>query len=350
MQLTDLGFREELNQWLSENNYSDFELGRVIAEHKERYIVQTQQGELEAEITGNMRYGAQSREDFPAVGDWVALQVFDKNMAIIYHIAPRTSMISRKAVGQKGQIQIIATNIDYGLLVQATDRDFNINRLERYLSICYESKVEPVIVLTKIDLISEEELSQINQQLTARVKDVPVISLSNLSQQGYSQLENVFIKGKTYCLLGSSGVGKSSLVNNLSSQSHMKTDHISTSTNKGRHVTTHRELIVLNNGAIIIDNPGMREVGLANTEHGIQVAFDEIYEIGKNCRFKDCTHTMEAGCAVINAVEAGSVDPDTYDNYLKLYKENSFYESTTQERKRKDKQLGKILKHYKKHN
>ena len=152
MRLEDLGYNSKLEKFRIDNNLNDFEIGRVIAEHKERYIVRTTEGEFEAEITGNMRFTAKSREDFPAVGDWVALTTYDSDFAIIHKILPRFSIIKRQAVGQFGEIQIIAANIDYAFIVQAVDRDFNINRLERYLTICNSSKVSPIIVLSKIDL------------------------------------------------------------------------------------------------------------------------------------------------------------------------------------------------------
>ncbi|HEY0770155.1 MAG TPA: GTPase RsgA, partial [Sphingobacteriaceae bacterium] len=179
----------------------------------------TEKGEFEAEITGNLRFSAKSREDFPAVGDWVAITIHDSNFSIIHSILPRFSVISRQEVGKFGEIQIIATNIDYALLVQAADRDFNINRLERYLTICNSSKVSPIIVLTKIDLIDEEQSFALLEKIKARINNVPIIAISNESQEGYDKLKVIIEKGKTYCMLGSSGVGKSTLLNNLSGKS-----------------------------------------------------------------------------------------------------------------------------------
>ena len=161
MKLEDFGYNDKLQKLRVENNLSDFEIGRVIAEHKERYIVKTENGEYEAEITGNLRFSAKSRIDFPAVGDWVALTTYDAEFSVIHKTLPRLSMITRQAVGQFGEIQIIATNIDYAFLIQAVDRDFNINRLERFLTICYSSKVKPIIVLTKTDLINEQKITVI---------------------------------------------------------------------------------------------------------------------------------------------------------------------------------------------
>ena len=348
MTLEDLGYNNILEKFRIENNLNSFEIGRIIAEHKERYIVKTTQGEFEAEITGNMRFTAKSREDFPAVGDWVALTTYESDFVIIHKILPRFSIIKRQAVGQFGEIQIIATNIDYAFLVQAVDRDFNINRLERYLTICNSSKVSPIIVLSKIDLINEHRISEILENIKVRIKNVPIIAISNESQDGYDMINTTIEKGKTYCMLGSSGVGKSTLLNNLSGKTIMQTDTISHSTNKGRHVTSHRELIILENGGILVDNPGMREVGIVDSTSGLEITFDMIVILSQNCKFKDCTHTNEIGCSVLEAVEKGEIDKASYENYLKMEREKAHFESTVLEKRRKDKEFGKIVKNYKK--
>jgi ribosome biogenesis GTPase len=347
MRLEDLGYNENFEKSRLENNLQDFDLGRVISEHKERYIVKTVNGEFEAEITGNLRFSAKGREEFPAVGDWVALTTYDADFAIIHKILPRFSIIKRQAVGQFGEIQIIATNIDYALIIQAVDRDFNINRLERYLTICYASKVSPIIVLTKTDLITEQQLSELIDSLSTRIKKNPVFAISNETQNGYEAVKEIIKKGKTYCMLGSSGVGKSTLSNNLSGKTIMKTDAISQSTNKGRHVTSHRELIVLESGGILIDNPGMREIGITDSANGLETTFDSIVTISKNCKFKDCTHTNEVGCSVLEAVEIGEINYSSYKNYLKMEREKAHFESTVEEKRKKDKEFGKILKNYK---
>jgi ribosome biogenesis GTPase len=348
MKLEDFGYNEQLEKLRIENKLNDFEIGRVVSEHKERYIVKTEKGESEAEITGNLRFSARSREDFPAVGDWVALINYDPDFSIIHKILPRFSVITRQAVGQTGEVQIIAANIDVAFLVQAVDRDFNINRFERYLTICYSSKVNPVIVLTKTDLITGEKLAEIRNSIHLRIKNVPVVAISNETQDGYDALKKIIEKGKTYCMLGSSGVGKSTLVNNLSGRTIMRTDSISDSTNKGRHVTSHREMIVLENGGILIDNPGMREVGIADSSNGLEITFDMIFSLSKNCRFKDCTHTSEVGCSVLEAVENGEIDKSSYENYLKMEREKAHFEATVAEKRSRDKQFGKMMKNYKK--
>ena len=348
MTLEDLGYYPDLENFRKKENLDSFDVGRVISEHKERYLVKTTENEYEAEILGNFRYSAQIRSDFPAVGDWVAISEYDENKVLIHAILPRKSIIERQNPGKHGEKQVIATNVDYAFIVQAVDRDFNLNRLERYLAICYNSKVIPIILLNKIDLIRESELKDLLHLVQERIEKVPVLAFSNESGDGMKELKSLLEKGKTYCMLGSSGVGKSTLLNNLSGSLLMKTADISQSTNKGRHRTTHRELIVLKSGGIIIDNPGIREVGIADAGAGIESTFNDIVEFSKECRFKDCTHTGEMGCAVISALDRGEIDKDSYNNYLKMEREKSHYESTIAEKRKKDKDLGKMIKHYKK--
>lgn len=348
MRLEDLGYNDEIENFRMEHNLENFEIGRVISEHRERYIIKTINGEFEAEITGNMRFNAKNRADFPAVGDWVTLTTYESDFAIIHNILPRFSTIKRQAIGQFGEVQIIATNIDYAFLVQAVDRDFNINRLERYLTICNSSKVKPIIILTKTDLIDEIQINEIVNSIKIRIKNVPIIPISNETKKGYEAINTIIEKGKTYCMLGSSGVGKSTLLNNLSGKMVMRTDAISLSTNKGKHVTSHRELIILENGGILIDNPGMREVGIADTASGLETTFDRIGRLSGNCRFKDCTHTNEKGCSVLEAVEKGEIDKASYENYLKMEREKAHFESTMEEKRKKDKDFGKMVKTFKK--
>ena len=348
MNLNELGYNNIKAIAGSLDHLSGFEPGRIIAEHKERYLVATAKGEIEAEITGNMRYSASGREDFPAVGDWVALIFYDDDFAIINEVLPRYSIIKRKAVGNKSEVQIIGTNIDYALIMQSANRDFNLNRLERYLTISYSSKVSPIILLTKIDLISKDKLSLLSDQIKQRLGNVPFIAISNKTKSGYKELKQIIKSGKTYCMLGSSGVGKSTLLNKLSGKSMMKTKAINSSSGRGRHVSTHRELIVLANGSILIDNPGMREIGIADSTNGLDTTYDKIAVFAQKCKFHDCSHTNETACAVIEAVDNGEIEESYYQNYLKLQKESAYFESSVQEKRKKDKDLGKILKNYKK--
>lgn len=348
MNLYDFGFNEQLAEYFRNADFGAFLPARVIAEHKERYIVRAETGEYNGEITGTLRFTARGREDFPAVGDWVAVSISDPELAVIHAVLPRHSVIKRQAVGKHAEIQVIAANIDVAFLVQSADRDFNINRLERYLTICYASKVRPIIVLTKIDLIDAAELTAIIERLHSRIDDVSVLAVSSETEEGYPDLRACIAVGKTHCLLGSSGVGKSTLLNHLSGTSRMRTDVISDSTSKGRHVTTHRELVVLDSGGILIDNPGMREVGIADAGEGLERTFDRIGELARDCRFPDCTHTSEIGCRVLEALGSGELDSGTYENFMKMERERAHFESTVADRRRNEKIFGKVLKDYKK--
>ena len=348
-----LGYKDYLDKLrIENNNFGEYEIGRVIAEHKERYIVKHEKGEFEAEITGKLRFSANSREDFPAVGDWVALMNVSEgaDFVIIHSILPRFSILSRQAVNKFGELQIIATNIDYGLIVQSVNRDFNVNRLERYLTLCYSSKIEPIIVISKIDLVDKQTLSDLLEKIRNRVDNVSIVPVSNETQAGLKHLEAFMYEGKTYCLLGSSGVGKSSLINSLSGKHLMNTGTIGNHSDRGKHVTTHRELIQLRNGAILIDNPGMREVGITDALDGLENTFEKIQNLIQDCKFSNCTHTSEKGCAVQLAIQSGAIDVSYFENYLKMEREREHYESTVAEKRKKDKDFGKMIKHYKKNN
>jgi ribosome biogenesis GTPase len=348
MKLEEFGYNNRLEVLRIENNLTNFDVGRVVSEHKERYIVKTEKGEFEAEIIGNMRFSAKSRSDFPAVGDWVAISHYDVDKVIIYNIFPRINVIERQAVGKFGEKQIIASNINYAFIVQAADRDFNINRIERYLTICNTSNVIPIIVISKIDLIENSELQIISETISKRIKQIPTLFISNKTKAGYDSLIKIMEKGKTYCLLGSSGVGKSTLINNIIGKNVMQTNTISDSTKKGRHVTTHRQLFILENGGLLIDNPGMKEVGIGDVEKGLEITFNKILELSNNCKYRDCQHINEVGCAVIESVEQNIIDKSSYENYLKLEREKQHFEMDLIEKRNKDKQFGKMLKQYKK--
>ena len=353
MTLSDLGLTDEIIAYIKNNNLSGFSVGRVTQEHRERYIVSTGESEFEAEVTGNLRFTANSRADFPAVGDWVTMIIYESDFAIIHKILPRKSVLERQAVGKPGEIQVISTNIDIAFIVQAINNNFNINRLERYLSICYSAKIEPVLVISKIDLSTEKEIRDAISNLETRNKKVKFFLLSNITLNGLDQILEFIEKGKTYCVVGSSGVGKSTLINNLLKKNILKTGQISQSTNKGRHISDHRELFVLENGGIIIDTPGMRELGMTDNEEGINTTFHDIYSLSLNCKFSDCKHINENGCAVIEALNNGTIDKDSYANYQKIQKEQDRFQMTVSEKHKKDKAFGKMIKHYyknKKHN
>jgi ribosome biogenesis GTPase / thiamine phosphate phosphatase len=346
MNLLDLGLNNEITTYLRDNQLSNFSIGRVTQEHRERFIVSDGENEYEAEITGNLRFSANSRADFPAVGDWVAMKVYNSYQAIIYKILPRKSVLERQAVGKFGETQIISTNIDVAFIIQAINNNFSINRLERYLTICYSANIEPILVISKIDLVTEKEIQEAIDKLEIRDKKIKYILLSNITHTGLDQILDFMQKGKTYCVVGSSGVGKSTLINNLLKKNILKTGQISLSTNKGRHITNHRELFVLENGGIIIDTPGMKELGITENTEGIITTFQEIVDIALNCKFPDCKHINETGCAVIDALNKGTINKESYDNYQKILKEQERFQTTIFEKRKKDKAFGKMIKNY----
>lgn len=347
MTLEDLGYDSEQDEHRNTHELVNFEVGRVTAEHKERYVVKTAEREYDAEVIGNLRYTAESRVDLPAVGDWVAISEYDTDKVLIHAVYPRKSMLQRQAAGKTTDRQVIATNVDYGLIVLSVNRDFSINRLQRYMAICHSADVEPVVLLNKIDLIEEESLQEMLDLIRERIQGITTIPLSMQTGAGLNQLNEIITRGHTYCLLGSSGVGKSTLLNRLIGGDIMVTREISEAIDRGKHTTSHRELFVLESGGIIIDNPGMREVGMTELSDGLGLTFDDINHLSENCRFKDCSHTSEAGCAVIEAVENGEIDHESYENWLKMERERAHYEANVEERRRKDKQFGKMVRNVK---
>ena len=344
MNLESLGFDDALKQYAEEHQLTSFEIGRIVAQHKDRYDVITSAGALQCEVTGNLRFAADTNEDLPAVGDWVAIMAYDDDKGLIHAIYPRKTILKRRSAGNQTSIQVIATNIDFAMIVQALDRDFNLSRMERYLVLCHEAGIKPIIVLTKFDLLTDQERTKFKEEVVRRVGDVLIVQASNQVEDGYKALEDVMLSGQTYCLLGSSGVGKSTITNHLAGDESMKTNAVSDAVKKGRHTTTHRELIVLPNGSMIIDNPGMREVGITDAGAGLESTFEEIATLAKQCRYADCTHTTENQCAVLDALEEGMLDADIYDNFIKLRKEKEFFETSHAEKRRKDKKMGKMFK------
>lgn len=344
MNLYKLGFSDYQIQEIESLGIELTSIARVIKEHKERYIISTYNKEYEAEITGNLRFSAKCREDFPAVGDWVQFLPFEENTAIIQQFIPRKTILARKSVSSSSEKQIIATNIDIAFVVQAVDRDFNLNRMERYVSLIYSGSIVPVIILNKSDLISDEELQNKINLVANRFNTIQIISSSNISQIGINKIKEILEKGKTYCFVGSSGVGKSSLINSLLKENKIKTSNLSSSTSKGKHTTTNRELILLENGSVLIDTPGMREIGLTDAKEGIEKTFNTIEELSTKCKFTNCTHSDEPGCAVLDALESGILEQKEVDNFKKLIRESNHFQSSIADKRKKDKEFGKMIK------
>lgn len=341
--LEDLGYNEFFESGRKNLGISDYPVARVIAEHREAYTVQNAHGEYFAKITGKQIYTAVQRDDYPAVGDWVAISELEQNKAVIRGILPRKSILKRK-YSDKQDNQIVATNIDIAFITESMDRDYNLNRIERFLVLTQESSIKPVIILNKIDLISEDELNVRIHKIQIRCIGVDIIPTSTVTKQGISDLEQNIIRGKTYCFLGSSGVGKSSLINTLLGQNEIKTNEISASIERGKHTTTVREIYLLEQGGVLIDNPGTREVGMASTDNGLKNVFDEIHSLSRSCRFSDCSHIGEPGCAVVKAINERVLDEDRFANYKKLKKESDFYKLTEVEKREKDRKFGKFVK------
>ena len=321
-----------------------FSLARVIAEHRERYVISTSDRSLKAEITGQLRYAAESQKDFPAVGDWVRAQVLDSDHAIILEVFPRSSQITRLTAGKEMDEQVIAANIDIAFIMQSVGYDLNLNRMERYLAICNQGGIHPYLLISKIDLVTAQELSEIVNGIGRRVTGIPLHNISCKTGAGLAELQEFMLPHYTYCILGSSGVGKSSLVNYLKGEEVMITKSISQQTSKGRHTTSHRELFVLPNGSLIIDTPGMREIGMAQTQGGLEATFHQIVELASQCKFSDCRHDGEPGCAIEEALTQGTLELEVFNNYRKLKREEARYVTSLQEQRRKDRAQGKFYK------
>jgi ribosome biogenesis GTPase len=321
----------------------DESIARVTAVDRDQYVIRNEHNELPAELTGKFVYASKSQTDLPCVGDWVGVQYRDSGThASIHHLLPRKSLLRRKSPGRNIEFQMIAANVDVAFIVQSCDYDFNVQRLERYLVMVREGRIEPVILLTKTDLISMEELQLQVDKIRQAGIDARMFTLSNATRKGIDQVRELMLVGKTYCLLGSSGVGKTTLINRLVGESKFETGEVSC-TGEGRHTTTRRHLIVLEHGAMLIDMPGMRELGMIGVNEGLDDNFADIHESSKNCRFANCTHTSEPGCAVRQAIAQEELDAGHFQNYLKLKKESEFHDMSYLEKRNKDRAFGKFV-------
>lgn len=329
---------------------SGFEPGRISAENKQRYNIITEYGEIPGEITGRFLYNSDNLSSFPKTGDWAAVTYFqEENKCIIHNLLKRRSHFFRGQAGKETGVQVIAANIDFLFIVQSFNSDFSINRIERYIVMAEEGNCKPVIVINKNDLANNPE--NYLKEIRKRLRNIPLFSISCETGKGFNELKNFVSPGQTYALAGSSGVGKSSIINLLMNDNKLKTANIRSGDGKGKHTTTRRELLLLPGGGIVIDTPGMREFSLWESDMSASDIFSDINEIAAGCRYKDCSHIHEADCAVKIAVEQGIITKEQIENFIKLKKESEYLDSLIDkniylERKKKEKRLGRVIKQF----
>lgn len=339
------GWNNTLFQQKQTSQFNNFSHGRVSVVHRTCYEVIAEEGLFLCELTGNMLYGRTS-EEYPCTGDWVIFQSIDQDKGIIYDILPRTKTLYRKKTGTISERQAIAVHVDKAFIVQSLDSNFNVRRIERFMVQILDEGITPVLILTKADLgFNEEEIKHSLKHLSDKM---PVFITSVHSPEQIDTLRKYIKQGETIVFTGSSGVGKSSLINALCGEEILVTSSISDSTGKGRHTSTRREMVSLNNSGILIDSPGVREFGITSDNANALSSVLNIPDLEKTCRYKDCTHTNEPGCSVLEAIENGTLDRSVYESYLKLCKESFHFTASEQEKRKRDKSFGKMVKDYKK--
>lgn len=323
MRLADLGWNSFFEKNFEAYRAENYSALRIIRENRDKYIACNETGEFSCEVTGKFRFENNSRSQFPAVGDWVAATIIaNEAKARIHAVLPRKSLFSRKAVGELTEEQTVAANIDTVFIIMGLDSNFNLRRIERYLSLAWESGAAPVILLNKSDLCPEAAQRMHDVETVAAGADV--YTLSAFNPTNIASLRKYLEPGRTIAFLGSSGVGKSTIINALLGTQRLETKAVSELGSRGRHTTTYRELIFIPEGGMVIDTPGMREIQMWGDEEGLERAFDDIAELSGQCRFKDCSHGKEPGCAVQAALQSGLLTQKRFESYLKLKHEYAY--------------------------
>jgi len=317
MKLTALGWDNFFQKHFQRIQNQELIPARIAREHKNTYLIYTERGELTATVSGRFRYTTTDSGDFPAVGDWVTAKArFEEGKATIHSVLPRKTKFSRKVAGSRTEEQVLTANIDTVFLVSGLDGNFNLRRIERYMTIAWDSGGTAVIVLNKSDLC--DDVDSIVELVESHFLGVPVFPISAYKNEGLDRFQEYLSVGKTSVFLGSSGVGKSSIINSLMGFDHIRTGEVRETDSKGRHTTTYREMILLPTGGIVIDTPGMREIQMWTVDEGVETAFRDIEELVSSCRFGDCSHHNEPDCAIQEAIESGVLDIKRFERYLKL--------------------------------